>query len=676
MLGPIRTFLTTVTSETNPSLQSHSGWRVLGPRCVALLLLAGAVAICGLHPYWGGWLLVLSLALFAGSAYWPIHFFVTFPILLVAADGYLLTGQMVVKEYDPLLLASFAGSLWNGLRVGQRKVSRPLLWFGSIFLISFLVSGYRGVTVLPGTDFRDQLSVYFSSWNVLRIGKGYFWGTAFLVMLLGSTLKRDKALRGLVLGLQFAALYVGLFVLAERLIFEGLWDFSRVLRASGPFATMHIGDQHLDGFLALALPMVWYGTLHGGFTRWRQSRESLRAGSASYYGDRPGDLRDDRFRWTRLIWPGVLSALIMHAGVSSMSRATIVVLLTQLLLLAVAGAAVLATARARDWLKRTLLIVGFGMGLMIAGASLAMRSEAISARFETSQSDMLVRWKHWRMCVALTQDRTANLVFGRGVGTLPTVLAEASDRPTPPLRWLTGADGNSGRVIMQPGWPIYLEHWLLMPDRGSAELRFSTKSLTASTEDQVHVTISRCTKALLQSYDCDAEKHLISPLASEQALVTLDAPQADTRGGVPAWRPQTLAFHVDGDSPVELQDVHIKYRNLSHRSLAPDDFSGGIAGWTFTCDDHLIWRAKNIWVHLLLEQGWLGMLAAIGFQLGLVSQLIRGNGLCGIDRAAVATALLGFAAVGFFGTLIDTPWLTAIALSVVAALSISASSDH
>jgi hypothetical protein len=68
----------------------------------------------------------------------------------------------------------------------------------------------------------------------------------------------------------------------------------------------------------------------------------------------------------------------------------------------------------------------------------------------------------------------------------------------------------------------------------------------------------------------------------------------------------------------------------------------------------------------------LGLLAAVGLQLGWSYRLIWGKGLKRIDRTAIATSFMGFLAVGCFGTLIDTPWLTAIALSIVAIVSVSA----
>ena len=56
------------------------------------------------------------------------------------------------------------------------------------------------------------------------------------------------------------------------------------------------------------------------------------------------------------------------------------------------------------------------------------------------------------------------------------------------------------------------------------------------------------------------------------------------------------------------------------RLLGPDrsnliengDFSKGGNRWFFTTDNHLPWHIKHLWVQILFEQGWLGIVA-VGF---------------------------------------------------------------
>ena len=131
-------------------------------------------------------------------------------------------------------------------------------------------------------------------------------------------------------------------------------------------------------------------------------------------------------------------------------------------------------------------------------------------------------------------------------------------------------------------------------------------------------------------------------------MVVLPLPQAAGKVGTlfSAWRPESFAISTRGDVPLELRAVRMDFADLGRQPLISDNFSNSVDGWTFTCDDHRVWRAHNIWVHLLFEQGLFGLLAAVGLQLGWSCRLAWGSGLQGIDRAATGTSLIGFAAVG------------------------------
>ncbi|MFM7927701.1 MAG: hypothetical protein ACKO9Q_08290, partial [Pirellula sp.] len=100
-----------------------------------------------------------------------------------------------------------------------------------------------------------------------------------------------------------AGLYVGLVVLVERWMFPGLWHWKEVYRATGPFFPMHIGDQHIDAFLAIILPMVWANLWHPNVEK--------------------------KERW----FCASVLIFILHAAFATMSRATLATLLIEVCLL-------------------------------------------------------------------------------------------------------------------------------------------------------------------------------------------------------------------------------------------------------------------------------------------------------------------------------------------------------
>jgi hypothetical protein len=77
--------------------------------------------------------------------------------------------------------------------------------------------------------------------------------------------------------------------------------------------------------------------------------------------------------------------------------------------------------------------------------------------------------------------------------------------------------------------------------------------------------------------------------------------------------------------------------------------------WFFTTDNHLPWHAKNLWVHLLFEQGWVGVTTTALLTLATVWVL----GTAMIAGESIATALLAsvlaLLSVGMVDSLIDAP---------------------
>jgi hypothetical protein len=120
------------------------------------------------------------------------------------------------------------------------------------------------------------------------------------------------------------------------------------------------------------------------------------------------------------------------------------------------------------------------------------------------------------------------------------------------------------------------------------------------------------------------------------------------------------------------KDQLVAVDNLSLR--APDgtellqngDFSAGGDFWFFKTHDHLAWHIKNLWVSLLFEQGWAGLIAFSLFVLAVFLHLLgpawRGNA----TAAAALTAAAGFLTVGLFASPFDAPRLTALFFAALA----------
>jgi hypothetical protein len=103
--------------------------------------------------------------------------------------------------------------------------------------------------------------------------------------------------------------------------------------------------------------------------------------------------------------------------------------------------------------------------------------------------------------------------------------------------------------------------------------------------------------------------------------------------------------------------------------LKNGDFSNGGDFWFFKSGDHLFWHAKNLWVHLLFEQGWLGMVVFTLLLILALVRLARGVLLGNLDATVLLASVGAWIVVGGVDSLVDAP---RIALLVYATLFIGA----
>ena len=104
----------------------------------------------------------------------------------------------------------------------------------------------------------------------------------------------------------------------------------------------------------------------------------------------------------------------------------------------------------------------------------------------------------------------------------------------------------------------------------------------------------------------------------------------------------------------------------------PGDFSGGLRRWLFTSDQHWLWHADNLAVHLLVEQGWLGLVAFTLLVLYAGVRLAAALGRGEPHAAVLGAALLGLVGEGAAGSVLDAPRVASLAyLLIFAALAVT-----
>ncbi len=604
------------------------------------LLIAGGLLALG-HPGWPITQLLVCLCMSLSVYCKPDLFPLVFVVGLVIGDAYLWTGQLTVQEYDSILAGSLGGCLLGsgGLVNSKLQVSRiatPLEWLGRIGWTSMLLSVLIGLGIglyrLPQVPFGDQLSVYFTGWNAVRVVKGFLWGFAFyaVLRLLGPRTLDQWRIR-FIQGFLLVAWYVGIWVLIERAIFPGITNIVDIYRATGPFFTMHIGDQHIDGFLVLAFPIAVGWTLEKV-----QRNDGLSLAARSLFG--------------------ILAVLyVCHAVFATMSRGTILAVGVQSVILLLAFTLRFHKGISKPNFSRFALVA-----LPIAGLFVLVAYSVLLSRFNSSVEDTKGRFSHWSRIVHGGTTGPGGLSIGHGIGSLPSMMASEKGIGFPPVRWQS--DGRDGRIEILSGWPLYLERYTMEIPGSMVRTSYGVRlELIAAQESTT--SLYRVEKSLLQSYGSGSVGLKLAEEKPQEVLWPEKMVRETTdRNPFSRFRPVFVGISPPSAGGLIVENQEASLELISATSSYP---------WVFTCDDHLIWRAKNFLVHAYYEQGLLGVVAWL---LLILYSTLRGYQAIVSDKQEdqavlwISLSLLGFWIVGMFGTLVDTPWLTALVLSCVALL--------
>jgi len=183
------------------------------------------------------------------------------------------------------------------------------------------------------------------------------------------------------------------------------------------------------------------------------------------------------------------------------------------------------------------------------------------------------------------------------------------------------------------------------------------------------LTLPVCEKALLYSFTCAWNTLKFSSDDGQWQRREIRI-QTDRFGppGSPLQRPVKLSmFNQDKATLIDVDNVALL--DDSGRNLVRNgDFSKGMQRWFFSTDSHLAWHAKNLFVHVLFEQGWLGLGAFVVLLAAAGLTLLRRAGHDALSLT-LFISLTSFLIVGLVDSLIDEPrldflffWLLAIAL--------------
>ena len=300
----------------------------------------------------------------------------------------------------------------------------------------------------------------------------------------------------------------------------------------------------------------------------------------------------------------------------------------------------------------------------------------MSSRVAEVDGDERGRMQHWRETLQHVPNGPAQW-WGVGLGRFLdhyAMNAAQADRPGD-LR-LVQADGQPAMRLATSKQDMSWGRLLRLSQRIQRPLGQLTAHITLRTQDKPLLHVDVCIKHLLYDDGCQtAQLQVLSKDVAAGAWQTVSLALTPEPLGLDAWyAPRLTVFSLSTEAALQALEVReISLRDASGRELLDNrSFERGGARWFFSSDrNHMPWHAKNMAVHLLFEQGYLGLAALVLLSMAALARLTLGRARRHPLAPALAGALLGFWVVGGVDSLLDMPrvatlflLLTAVGLSL------------
>lgn len=319
--------------------------------------------------------------------------------------------------------------------------------------------------------------------------------------------------------------------------------------------------------------------------------------------------------------------------------------------------------------RRTLDLKEFGAAatLVVAVAATllpALLGYRMEARFSEVSRDIETRRAHWRDGLALAPDSWPARLWGIGLGAFPRLYLLSYQDKIDGLAVLTGSGANT-QLQITGGKDVKVTQRICLPAFQPYRVRLKYRL----TDAEANLRIRVC------------RRHLINPTEYNGACVGTERNVKSTGG---EWQVFDFSFDIGalgvhrGDlarAPLLVELTNRREYRLMAKPPAImefDDielldsrgvdyirnggFEHGMDHWFVLYDfNHLPWHAKSMFVHLYVEQGWMGLVSFL-----LLMALVLHRGLArgaGPDffSVGIAVSLLGFLAIGLVGTMFDEP---------------------
>ncbi|PPD31496.1 MAG: hypothetical protein CTY19_13980 [Methylomonas sp.] len=299
------------------------------------------------------------------------------------------------------------------------------------------------------------------------------------------------------------------------------------------------------------------------------------------------------------------------------------------------------------------LVLPFVLGLAFLILMVGMGSTRMTERMHGVSSDIETRQHHWVDVInSANSDQVSTQLFGHGMGSMPKLYYQAhfDKMQLPTYRWNV-LDGRSILEIGKGGYPFY-QKLSLLPNTN-----YELQAVIKSEGGDGTLGLDICHKHILFSDrwqpDCATTSFKFKSTEWQSVKWTFNSGKLG-QYGLMDW-PTTLQLHNYSNSVIAIDAIQLTDAS-GKEWIKNGDFENKLNYWFWISDfEHLPWHSKQLFIHLWLEQGWIGLLLFILLiALILVNQLalFRSGKTIPIALIPSVCAILG---LGLTDTFVDDP---------------------
>ncbi len=307
---------------------------------------------------------------------------------------------------------------------------------------------------------------------------------------------------------------------------------------------------------------------------------------------------------------------------------------------------------------RLLCCIGFAAVLAVAGGSYYLKE-----RVDAIDSDIAHKSAHFHDGIALIKSDLDRWI-GLGPGQFPSAYFWNLPKAQYPGNITLRTENDD--PFLQIAGPRHVQGFgelFRITQRAPSSVSGPLKvTLTARANRATEINIELCRKWLLYEDGCTIRSLKVNGDGNWAQYEVIVPAKPMYSGKWYAPRLSALSLIAVGATLLDVRDVSIV--DLTAGELIQNGrFTDGAAHWFFTSDrHHLPWHAKNLWVHLWVEHGIVG-LVAWGLLLAACLGRVVVQGPHRASASSVAAAgIAGFLALGMFDSLLDIPRLTVMLL--------------